>query len=132
MASDIARITQLEREVESLKLTVESLAGRQASSAASELRTPDDAPLSLAQVVQLTEQLFPGAVSVELLTDPESPSETFIVLNVEAHGDAQELIERQCQWHLEVAHLTQSRGAFCISINPVETTDNLRSLDLLD
>ena len=119
MASDTVRITELERQVESLKLTVEGLAGRQASSTASEPQTPDDAPHTLAHVVQLTEQLFPGAVSLELLTDPESPSETFIVLNVEAHGDAQELIERQCQWHERVAALAIAEaGSYRLSINP--------------
>ena len=119
MASDIARITELERQVESLKLTVESLVGRQASLAASELQTPDDAPRTLTEVVQLTEQLFPGAVSVELLTDPESPAETFIVLNVEAHGDAKELIERQCQWHERVAALASAAASsYRLSIDP--------------
>lgn len=119
MASDIVRIAELEREVESLKLTVESLVGRRAASAAGELRTPDYSPQTLAHVVRLTEQLFPGGVSVEVLSDPESPSETFIVLNVEAHGDPQELLERQCQWHERVAALASAAaGGYRLSINP--------------
>lgn len=119
MASDIVRITELERQVESLKLTVESLVGRQASSAASEPQTPNDAPHTFGHIVQLTEQLFPGAVSVELLTDPESSAETFIVLNVEAHGDPQELIGRQCQWHERVAALASAQAnCYRLSIDP--------------
>jgi hypothetical protein len=119
VASDIVRITELERQVESLKLTVESLVGRQALSAAGEPQTPDDAPHTLAQVVQLTEQLFPGAVSVEVLNDPESPCETFIVLNVETHGEPQELIERQCEWHERVAALANAEaGSYRLSIDP--------------
>lgn len=119
MASDIARITELEREVESLKLTVESLVGLQALSAPEELRAPDSASHTLAQVVQLTEQLFPGAVSVELLTDLESPAETFIVLNVEARGEAQELIDRQCAWHERVAALASAAASsYRLSIDP--------------
>ena len=119
MASNIARIVELEREVESLKLAVENLGGRRASSAAREVRIPDHAPQTLSQVVQLTEQLFPGRVTVELLSDPESPSETFFVLNVEAQGNAKWLIERQCQWHERVAALTDAEASsYRLSIDP--------------
>jgi hypothetical protein len=63
--------------------------------------------------------LFPGGVSVEVLNDPESPCETFIVLNVEAHGEAKELIARQCQWHERVAASARSEaGSYRLSIDP--------------
>lgn len=76
-------------------------------------------PQSLPRVIQLTEQWFPGRVSIEVFSDPESPSETFFVLNVEARDNAKGLIERQCQWHERVAALAIAEaGSYRLSIDP--------------
>ena len=76
-------------------------------------------PQSLPRVIHLTERWFPGRVSIEVLSDPESPSETFFVLNVEAHGNAMGLFERQCQWHERVAALVSAEaGSYRLSIDP--------------
>lgn len=55
------------------------------------------------EVLRLTEQMFPGAVSVERMSDPESPRESWVVLTVEATGEPQEIVRRQCEWHERVA-----------------------------
>ena len=119
MASDIARIAELEREVESLKSAVDNLMSGNAPTAKGVVRASNSSPQALAQVVQLTEQLFPGRALVEVLSDPESPSEIFIVLNVEADGEATQLIGRQCEWHERVAALAGSEASiYRLSIDP--------------
>ncbi|MEK6259702.1 MAG: hypothetical protein AABP62_13880 [Planctomycetota bacterium] len=55
------------------------------------------------EVLRLTEQMFSGAVSVERMSDPESPRESWVVLTVEASGEPQEIVRRQCEWHERVA-----------------------------
>lgn len=55
------------------------------------------------EVLRLTEQMFSGAVSVERMSDPESPRENWVVLTVEATGEPQEIVRRQCEWHERVA-----------------------------
>ncbi len=55
------------------------------------------------EVLRLTEQMFSGAVSVERMSDPESPRESWVVLTVEATGEPQEIVRRQCEWHERVA-----------------------------
>ncbi|HUY90258.1 MAG TPA: hypothetical protein VMV10_16085 [Pirellulales bacterium] len=76
-------------------------------------------PETLAKVIRLTRQLFPGEVSTELLQDPESPSETFVVLNVEAPADDERLIDRQCEWHEQVSGVAGCEApSYRISIDP--------------
>ena len=55
------------------------------------------------EVLRLTGELFPGPVSVERMSDPERPSETWAVLTVVAQGDAREIVRRRCEWHEQVA-----------------------------
>jgi hypothetical protein len=55
-----------------------------------------DSSADWSEVLRLTGELFPGPVSVERMSDPERPSESWAVLTVAAQGDARE-------WHEQVA-----------------------------
>lgn len=118
MATDLSRIAELEREVQSLKATVENLARRDASELSIRHPLPHASRETLDKVVRLTQELFPGSVSVDLLGDPESPEDVFVVLGVEATGDDERLIDRQCEWHERVAELASDANSFRLSIHP--------------
>ena len=60
-------------------------------------------PVELSKALRLTAQMFYGAVSVERMSDPESPRESWLVLTVEATGEPQEIVRRQCEWPERVA-----------------------------
>ena len=62
-----------------------------------------DSPADWSEVLRLTEQLFPGTVSMERMSDPDSPHEAWVVLTVQAQGESQELLRRRCEWHERVA-----------------------------
>jgi hypothetical protein len=120
VATDLAWIADLEREVQSLRVAAESLAKQQTSDAPIEPGGTNDFHGTVSAIVKLTQQLFPGPVSIELLADPESPADAFVVLNVEASGDEKRLLERQCEWHERIAALTERDTiAFRLSIHPL-------------
>ena len=58
---------------------------------------------NLSDVVRMTQELFSGQVSTEVMSDPESPSESWVVLSVETTGDPKELVKRRCEWHERLA-----------------------------
>ena len=62
-----------------------------------------DSTADWSEVLRLTGELFPGPVSVERMSDPERPNETWAVLTVAAQGDAREIVCRRCEWHEQVA-----------------------------
>jgi hypothetical protein len=58
---------------------------------------------NLSQVVRVTEELFSGPVSTEVMSDPESPGESWVVVSVETPGEPKDLVKLRCQWHERVA-----------------------------
>lgn len=70
-------------------------------------------------IFELTQQMFPGPVSLETGYDPEWPEDRWIAFDVEASGTFQEIIQRECAWHRELVNLIPGRlGAVCISVFP--------------
>ena len=57
----------------------------------------------ISEIVRMSRELFPGPVSVEVMSDPDSPSESWTVLNVESAGAPQEIVKTQCEWHDRLA-----------------------------
>ena len=57
----------------------------------------------LAEIVRMSRELFPGPLSVEVMSDPDAPGETWTVLNVESADAPQEIIKTQCEWHERLA-----------------------------
>ncbi len=60
-------------------------------------------PVDWSEILRLTGELFPGDVTVDRMSDPEFPRESWVVLTVEATGEPREIIRRQCEWHERVA-----------------------------
>ena len=79
-----------------------------------------DSPTDWSDIMHLTEQLFPGTVSMERMSDPDSPQQAWVVLTVQAHGDSQQLLRRRCEWHERVAlQVPEQVGGLRLSICPV-------------
>ncbi|MBC7819034.1 MAG: hypothetical protein IAG10_19265 [Planctomycetaceae bacterium] len=55
------------------------------------------------EILRMSAELFPGPISVEVMSDPDSPSESWTVLNVESAGAPQEIVKTQCEWHERLA-----------------------------
>lgn len=64
-------------------------------------RTASD-PL-LTEIVRMSRELFSGPISVEVMSDPDAPGESWTVLNVESADAPQEIIKTQCEWHERLA-----------------------------
>ncbi|HVC98613.1 MAG TPA: hypothetical protein VND64_33410 [Pirellulales bacterium] len=52
-------------------------------------------------VIAITDELFPGPISVSTEADPEAPSQSFLVLTVEASGEVREIVQRRREWHVK-------------------------------
>jgi hypothetical protein len=70
-----------------------------------------------AQVVDITRDLFPGAVSAELLDDPEYPQDRYMVFTAQFHGAVEESVERQLEWHRRVARLGETFSDLSLSLD---------------
>jgi hypothetical protein len=57
----------------------------------------------LSDVVRMTEALFSGQASAEVMSDPESPSESWVVVSVQATGEPKQLVKLRCEWHERLA-----------------------------
>ncbi len=53
----------------------------------------------LSEIVRMSRELFSGPISVEVMSDPNDPGETWTVLNVESDDAPQAIIKTQCEWH---------------------------------
>jgi hypothetical protein len=122
-----ARIAALQVEIADLRRSVRRLerqqrAGGQSYAAAEDLSMPaceSGMDQALDCVRQFTKAMFPGEVSIEAMADPERPEERFVVFNVTAAGEVQELLRRQRQWHEEVLRRAPDAfNLFRISITP--------------
>lgn len=57
----------------------------------------------LAEIVRMSRELFSGPISVEVMSDPDSPRDSWTVLNVESDDAPQAIIQTQCEWHERLA-----------------------------
>ena len=49
----------------------------------------------IADIVGITQELFPGEVSAYLLDDPEYPQSRFTVIEAQASGSVEDVVERR-------------------------------------
>jgi len=75
------------------------------------------APQMIEKIIAVTRNLFPGEVTFQPEFDPDAPQHRFLVFTVSVRGEAQEVVDRRCQWHRQVQQL---RPAFDyrLSIEP--------------
>jgi hypothetical protein len=62
----------------------------------------------MAHVFEITRELFPGEVSTYVLDDPEYPESRFTVIEAQASGRVEDVVERQVEWHRRVSQLGES------------------------
>ena len=62
----------------------------------------------MAHVLKITRELFPGKVSTYVLDDPEYPQSRFTVVEAQASGPAEDVVERQVEWHRRISQLGES------------------------
>lgn len=70
-------------------------------------------------VLELTQQMFPGPMTAQIVADPECPHDRSIVLDVEATGEFRDIIQRECEWHRELQRIIPGHlEAVALSIMP--------------
>ena len=60
----------------------------------------------MADVMRVTQELFPGDVSVHAMNDPEYPHDRFTVIEARASGTIEEVVGRRAEWHKRVTRLS--------------------------
>lgn len=91
-------VTTLEQRVASLELRLDPDRGRVQTSP--EIQGIED------DIVRITEELFPGKVSIGIMSDPEYPAESFPVVQAEATGETREIVARRMTWHQRIRELS--------------------------
>jgi hypothetical protein len=83
----------------------------------SDREMPADVSRLLADVVRVTQELFPGQVSVHVMTDPEYPQDRFTVIEAQASGNVVDVVDRRAEWHRRVARLSPSCAALRLTLD---------------
>jgi hypothetical protein len=73
---------------------------------------------AIGRIVEITTELFPGEVVVGNSADPEFPDDRFVVFTVEASGELDEILDRECEWLRRVAAVTPGTHTFRLSVHP--------------
>jgi hypothetical protein len=98
---------------------VEAVERRLGVNGASVAAAPFDLAAVMADVRQISQELFPGPCKFTSEFDPEYPEDRYVVVNVEATGDLKEIAERGCVWHERIRRLTANVfGILRLSIAP--------------
>lgn len=83
---------------------------------------PRDVPkeTELADIIAVTQELFPGEVEVETGCYETDPPEGFVILTAKGHStDFAELTKRSLEWHRRVEELQPDYlGRIKLSLNP--------------
>ena len=70
--------------------------------------TPPDIQQLKDDIVRITQELFPGEVSIEIMSDPEYPDDSFHVVLAEATGEIRDIVARRVRWHRRIGELSSS------------------------
>jgi hypothetical protein len=107
------QIRECQREIVELRLLVEHLLSKESQPSYTG-RDP-----RLADVVAVTQELFPGEPTIDLSRDPEDPDNPFVVITVKARADSAELLNRRFKWHDRIRDLTPGHsGSLRLTIIP--------------
>lgn len=73
----------------------------------------------MADVREITRELFPGKCEFTSEFDPEYPEDRYLVVNVEASGDPKDIVARTCRWHERIRKLSANLpGNLRLSVVP--------------
>ncbi len=84
---------------------VQALEERIEANRASTMRAADLSSL-IANVVRITQDLFPGTVSIQVMNDPEYPQDGFTVIEAQASGSIEQVVDRRAEWHKRITRLS--------------------------
>jgi hypothetical protein len=113
--SNAESATPLQRSVDLLEERVQALEKRLDPVAA--IGAPSDLSGLMADVVRITQELFPGPVSLGVIDDPEYPQDRFTVIEAQASGPAEDVVQRQAEWHRRVLRLSPSCSALRLTFD---------------
>jgi hypothetical protein len=99
----VAEMSDIREEITKLGSRLEAVEARLGSNG-TVVPTADLADV-LAQVRQITQEIFPGACTFTSECDPEHPDDRYVVVNVEATGDPKEIVDRGCVWDQRIRQL---------------------------
>ena len=71
----------------------------------------------MADIIGITQELFPGAVSTYVLDDPEYPQSRFTVIEAQASGPVEDVVERRVEWHRRVSRLGESCSTLRLTLD---------------
>jgi hypothetical protein len=94
----------LSETVASLEQRVTSIETRRDATGRRDSATPDIEGLK-DDIIRITQEFFPGPVSIELMNDPEYPDDSFHVVQAEATGDIRDIVARRLNWHRRIGEL---------------------------
>ena len=58
------------------------------------------------EIVRITQEFFPGEVSIEIMNDPEYPDDSFHVVEAEATGEIRVIVAQRVKWHQRIGELS--------------------------
>jgi len=112
---------RLAKSAEAQGLSLDAYLERIALPNPTKVVTLDNGDGQLAAVLAITKRLFPDGASVTESFDPAWPDDKFFVVNVVATGDPDSIIQRQSEWHTELAKiLPDNADGFQLSIDVPE------------
>jgi hypothetical protein len=97
--STTANLEDFRHELSVLTKRVESVEAQLARNGNRALPPLELAPDILAKVRAITQEIFPGKCEFTSELDPEYPEDRYVVVNVEATGEVQEIVDRGEVWH---------------------------------
>ena len=75
----------------------------------------------LPAILQMSQEFFSGPITVETISDPDDPSESWIELNVESKQEFREIIKTECAWHERLARYFPIAVSYVrLGIYPIE------------
>lgn len=81
---------------------------------------PQEHDPRIADVLSVTQEMFPGRSIAELDHDPEAPERPFVVITVAWDGSPKEIVQKRMEWHARISQLASgSSGPLRLSIVPV-------------
>ena len=114
--SNTESATPLQRSVELLEQRVQALEERLGHKPAT--ATPSvDLPSLMTDVFRITQELFPGEVSARVMSDPQYPQECFTVVEAQASGPPEEVVDRRVEWHKRVSRLSPYCSTLCLTLD---------------
>ena len=110
LAAPLDRVVgMLERRVQDLEERLESNYQR--------IEMPVDLSSLMVDVVRITQEIFPGQVSVCVMADPEYPRERFTAIEAQTSGEVVDVVDRRAEWHKRMERLSPACAALRLTLD---------------